>query len=319
MSEYHLPVAFAVGAAAYYFYFHRGEHHLYGIAYVQVFASLSITAVIILNKVYGQDVSLAIKSVSFTALSFLAGAYSTLGIWRAFFNPLNKFPGVFAARLSSFWWCSYIGTSSHAHFKIGILHDKYGQYVRIGSNDITITDPAAVNLIYGPNSRCRKGIGYDIDNPLCSMHSTRDRAQHDVRRRIWSPAFSDKALRGYETRVEPFVNVLVKRIAEFKGQPINVSKWFNFFGYDVMGDLAFGKDFGMLNSGKEHFAINLLNEGMQPVAWHRENGTQAALSFALTLNSQYQYGSSECSPKSQAPRRDTGNLLTIAATSLEIG
>lgn len=33
-----------------------------------------------------------------------------------------------------------------------------------------------------------------------------------------------------------------------------------------MGDLAFGKDFGMLSSGEEHFAVQLLNEGMQPMA-----------------------------------------------------
>lgn len=33
-----------------------------------------------------------------------------------------------------------------------------------------------------------------------------------------------------------------------------------------MGDLAFGKDFGMLSSGEEHFAVNLLHEGMQPFA-----------------------------------------------------
>lgn len=34
-----------------------------------------------------------------------------------------------------------------------------------------------------------------------------------------------------------------------------------------MGDLAFGKDFGMLQSGKEHFAVQLLNEGLQPFAF----------------------------------------------------
>jgi len=37
-----------------------------------------------------------------------------------------------------------------------------------------------------------------------------------------------------------------------------------------MGDLAFGKDFGMLTSGKEHFAVQLLSEGMQPMAYFRE-------------------------------------------------
>lgn len=32
-----------------------------------------------------------------------------------------------------------------------------------------------------------------------------------------------------------------------------------------MGDLAFGKDFGMLEGGKVHWAIDLLNEGMDPL------------------------------------------------------
>jgi hypothetical protein len=45
---------------------------------------------------------------------------------------------------------------------------------------------------------------------------------------------------------------------------------FNFFGYDVMGDLAFGKSFAMLDSGDEHYAVKLLNEGMQTFAFFRK-------------------------------------------------
>lgn len=36
-----------------------------------------------------------------------------------------------------------------------------------------------------------------------------------------------------------------------------------------MGDLAFGKSFDMLQSGEEHWAIKLLNEGMEPLAMNR--------------------------------------------------
>ena len=32
-----------------------------------------------------------------------------------------------------------------------------------------------------------------------------------------------------------------------------------------MGDIAFGKDFNMINSGKSHFALDLLIEGMRPL------------------------------------------------------
>jgi tryprostatin B 6-hydroxylase len=271
MSEYQVPLAFVAGATAYLFYFHRGEHHLMGVAYIQAFFPLSATAVIILNKAYGQELALAIKTVALIGTSFLVGIYSTLLVWRAFFHPLNKFPGPFGARISSFWWTFRVGTSSHAFLKVQELHAQYGSYLRIGSNDMAIADPNAVNLIYGPNSKCRKAISYDIDKPMVSLHTDRNREAHDRRRRIWSPAFSDKALRDYEKRMEPYADVLRDRIEETKGQPVDISKWFNFFGYDVMGNLAFGKDFNMLHSGKEHFAISLLNDGMQPVALHREH------------------------------------------------
>ena len=36
------------------------------------------------------------------------------------------------------------------------------------------------------------------------------------------------------------------------GKPMNIAKWFNFYSFDVMGDLAFGKSYKMLKSGEEH-------------------------------------------------------------------
>lgn len=42
---------------------------------------------------------------------------------------------------------------------------------------------------------------------------------------------------------------------------MNVAKWMNYYSFDVMGDLTFGKPFDMLKNGREHFAIELLNGG----------------------------------------------------------
>lgn len=47
-----------------------------------------------------------------------------------------------------------------------------------------------------------------------------------------------------------------------------MAKWFNLYSFDVMGDLAFGRSFNMLESGEAHFAIKLLNEGMEPVGFN---------------------------------------------------
>jgi hypothetical protein len=63
-----------------------------------------------------------------------------------------------------------------------------------------------------------------------------------------------------------------------------------------MGDLAFGKDFAMLSSGKEHFAVQLLNEGMQPIANFRK---QSLLIIGIYNDSyKHRYGFSEFSLRS---------------------
>lgn len=263
---YQYAISIAAGIASHVFYFNRGEHHMYGVRYIQAFLTLSIASVVYLHKSQDQALLHATATVAALSGTFLAGLYASLSVYRAFLSPLCKFPGPFGARLSNFWLSTHIGTSSQALFKLQDLHKKYGPIVRIGSNDLAIADADFVQPIYGQGAKCTKAPWYDGDYPLNSLQTTRIKAVHDNRRRVWSPAFSDKALRGYEKRLEPFADALLERINSFGGGPVNVARWFNYFGYDVMGDLAFSKDFGMLSSGEEHFAVNLLNEGMQFMA-----------------------------------------------------
>lgn len=53
-------------------------------------------------------------------------------------------------------------------------------------------------------------------------------------------------------------------MSEFAGKTVNVAEWFHYYSFDVMGDVAFGKSFDMLETGKPHFALDLLREGMKP-------------------------------------------------------
>lgn len=59
----------------------------------------------------------------------------------------------------------------------------------------------------------------------------------------------------------------MEQVASNSGKPINVSRWFNYYSFDVMGDLAFGKSFGMLKTGKAHYFMAMLEEGMLPLGW----------------------------------------------------
>jgi tryprostatin B 6-hydroxylase len=45
--------------------------------------------------------------------------------------------------------------------------------------------------------------------------------------------------------------MLVKQLQARSGQEVDASLWLNFYSFDVMGDLAFGRTFDMLTTGKK--------------------------------------------------------------------
>jgi hypothetical protein len=212
-----IGAALAAGIASHLFYFKPYEHHLYPLRYVQAFLFAIATISFGRSQVYETTIAAQVAPTLSLAAIWLAGVFSSLAIYRLFFNPLNKIPGPYFARLSKFNTV-FRNSKLDGHHQLQQLHQKYGKFVRIGPNDISVTDPEGGPVISAPNSKCTKAIWYDGDYPLQSMHTTRDKAFHDRRRRVWAPAFSDKALRGYESRVQVYNDLLVKQITAFSGE-----------------------------------------------------------------------------------------------------
>ena len=259
-------LAFALGIGSHVTYFNRGEHHLYGARYVQVLTVLCAGSVIALTYFGEGGMPQAILTTSSFAASFLGGLYLSLCLYRLFLSPLRSFPGPVGARLSDLHF-AFRCRKRDAFQQVLRYHEKYGNFVRFGSNSLSISHPKAMQLLYGHGSKCRKGDWYDLTWPMVSMQTVRQREIHDRRRRTWSPAFSDKALRGYETRISSFQDQLLTKIRAFGDQSVDVSKIFNLYSFDVMGDLAFSRSFDMLASSEEHWAIRLLNEGLKPMGY----------------------------------------------------
>jgi tryprostatin B 6-hydroxylase len=86
---------------------------------------------------------------------FLAGLYGSLIMYRLFFNPLNRFPGPYFARLSSFYLV-FRSTKLDTNRRLYQLHQKDGKFVRIGPNDLSITEPDGVQVVSGATSKCSK-------------------------------------------------------------------------------------------------------------------------------------------------------------------
>ena len=263
------------GLASYLLYFHHGERHLHPFNILQ-FHLLILAIITVARQQYlSEPLRVALSTSSTYFLLYLLSLWTSTILYRLFLNPLNTLaPTPYFGRLSKFNHV-FQNVTLKSHQKLLELHRKQGHYVRLGPNDISCTDPAAVAVISGPNSKCSKATWYSNDVPLVSMHTTRDRAQHDLRRRVWAPAFGNRALRGYEARMKRFSDLLIEGLAngkflgakgsQGKGEgAVNASEVFNWYSFDVMGDLAFGKDFGCLEGGETHWAIQLLNEGMKP-------------------------------------------------------
>lgn len=265
MQKHEIWIALGGGIASYLCYFKHGEKHAHPWRYVQYLALLAgLVATAKWIQQPGSTKSwLAAGGASITLLAtLLLGLFSSLLFYRLFLNPLNKFPGPVSARVTKLYHV-YLNADLMGHHELRKLHQKYGPYVRVGPNDLSMVDPDGMSVVLGPNSKCRKSAWYDQDMPYVSTNTTRDRAAHDKRRRILSPVFSDKALRGYEVQVQRFHSLLVQRIRERAGSPMDVTKWFGMHGFDMMGDLVFSKSYGMLETGKVHDAIELMNQGLQ--------------------------------------------------------
>lgn len=259
-------ISAVAGIAVHLFFFNRGEHHLYGVRYVQCALCIFIFAVSGLVG-FGYSLDRAFFLTTRYGGSFFAGLYGSLLVYRSLLSPLNHFPGPWSARFSSLSLSAQVWRGN-AHTKVLGLHQHFGDFVRVGSSDLSIIHPRAVSAIYGRGSRCMKADWYDLTAPLISMQTTRDRQEHDARRRIWAGAFNDTMIRSYEQRLIPYQDKLIIYLLDLDGKPVNVSHLLNLYSYDVMGDLAFGTSFNMLKSDQQHSAIQLLRAALTTLSWN---------------------------------------------------
>ncbi|KAL9086497.1 MAG: hypothetical protein Q9165_007113 [Trypethelium subeluteriae] len=259
-----LSCSFAVasGILTHQLYFKRGEHHLYGPKYVEAFLDAYLVLSIGFCWYFSVGFGSSLKFIGQLSTLYFVGLYSSLVAYRGCFHPLNRFPGPITARLSNLWFSTKC-LNADAHKQLYRLHRDYStDFLRIGSSDLSITHPQGIAVIYGPNSRCIKSDWYDTDFPNKPMMAERDKTKHDKRRRFWSLAFSDKALRGYQQRIKRYEEELRDQLKTFQGMPVNIKDWFNFYAFDTMGDLAFGESFGNLTTADYHPAAKLIKKGL---------------------------------------------------------
>jgi benzoate 4-monooxygenase len=84
------------------------------------------------------------------------------------------------------------------------------------------------------------------------MFSTRSKKRHAMKRRMVAHGFSAQSLLSFEPFVDRTMATFMTRMDDFAkaGEAFDIYFWFELFTMDLMGELALGNNFGVLEAGK---------------------------------------------------------------------
>lgn len=178
-------------------------------------------------------------------------------------HPLYHVPGPFMCRLTQLWLVKSL-VRGKTRFDIQALHDRYGDIVRIGPDEVSIRNADATMQIVGGKS-WQKGPSYDNTASAPGAHETalialRDHKDHAVRRRVWDKAFSISSLKEYQGPIQTRLNQLRTYIQQREGQTIDLHVTMGYFVYDVMSDLAYGGGGDMILKATDGGILHDLSE-----------------------------------------------------------
>ncbi|KAI5815059.1 cytochrome P450 67 [Pyronema omphalodes] len=232
-----------------------------------VFSFLSLLYLLIRLSIPSPFLHCVITCIIFSITLFLS-----ILIHRAFFHRTRSFPGPVLAKITK-WYAVYLSMKNYQYYKeLDQLHQKYGDFVRTGPREISIRNVEAVYEIYGARSGCWKAMHYAMneDDPNVSLHSSRGKELHAHRRKAWDRAFSISSQSRYRSTITCLVTLFISRLRSQNGVGVDATSWSNYLSFDIMGEISFGKSWGMLETGQYHDAIKRLHDSMFLLAifWH---------------------------------------------------
>ncbi|KAK4502068.1 hypothetical protein PRZ48_007879 [Zasmidium cellare] len=172
--------------------------------------------------------------------------------YKGFSGPTSTLPGTFISRWTdlSVRVRTLLGTRAQYVHR---LHSTYGPVVRLGPNDVDISDVDAAREIHRVRDPFLTSEFYGVGLRVTSLFSTRDPHFHAQRRRLIGPYFTEASLTAFEDKVSGLVQATVDGIVKEarKTGCADILKWWTLMAMDVIADLTFGESFGMVEKGEK--------------------------------------------------------------------
>ncbi|ETS85264.1 hypothetical protein PFICI_03289 [Pestalotiopsis fici W106-1] len=174
------------------------------------------------------------------------------------YRHLKHIPGPFVAKFSNIWIA--LGARQGQKFRwVDDAHRKYGKVVRVGFNHVSIATPEGLHTVYAHGNGFLKDEFYNaFVSGVCGVFNVRDRVEHTRKRKIISHAFSPSAVSNFEHHMSANLERWVGQLDRITTHPdesgyarVNMMPWSTFLAFDIIGDLAFGAPFGMVQRGRD--------------------------------------------------------------------
>ncbi|CZR52440.1 uncharacterized protein PAC_02317 [Phialocephala subalpina] len=209
----------------------------------------------------------------------------TKGLYNLFLHPLRTYPGPWYARISRFWY-SYRFLRGTLSFDIKVLHDKYGDVVRVAPDELSYANGDAWETIYGRIIRpgSDKPSAFKLD-PLLYGNITAssdiaidsDGSLHQDQKRGLIQAFSKKALSAYENKQLHLSLSFISRVACYISSRtittgtdprspvqniLDLNAWFSSLALDLSAQIVLSQELGAMALLPElHPGIKALQKG----------------------------------------------------------
>ncbi|CAI6263572.1 unnamed protein product [Periconia digitata] len=192
-------------------------------------------------------------SPSLIALTCAATVYVlALVFHRLFLSPTSSFPGPPLAAVT-FWYEFYYDVICCGRYtwKIQKLHQQYGPVVRINPHELHISDPSFYESVYVASSRRTDKWHFSarmFGTSLATVGTT-GHDLHRLRRSALSNFFSKRSISQLEPNIQRMVDHACRLLKDrgLGGEKLNLKDCFAAFSADLIGEVAFGSSYGLLD------------------------------------------------------------------------
>ncbi|MCJ1473373.1 hypothetical protein MMC13_002024 [Lambiella insularis] len=196
---------------------------------------------------------------------------ATVIIYNLYFHPLAKLSGPTIWKASRLPFVNSL-VRGYIVRDVQKIHQKYGDIVRLAPDEVSFAKEESWDDIFTSRLARNPFIKDQIlfkapPGQSSNMLLTPVEADSARMKKLMGPAFTERTTLQQEPIVQSYVGLLMGKLRDIvtlstiqkQGAVVDMMAWFNFYAFDVIGDLGLGESFGCLDNDKYHPWVNMVN------------------------------------------------------------